>query len=290
MKLFSLDTRSAPVGAGHSCVRNRVQQANCQACVLACSVDAVTVSDGKVYFDTDTCIGCGACQFACPTGAVEQLALPRRHYREGALVMPLSAAAPGVDELLMWHAEYQIRAVELDMALNPAWVMAIAALNLKLKQLKQPQWTILPPVVTAIDKARRHWLQINNVKGNTANVTPGWRARRAHFSEVSEYQLALDQTECFLCGACARVCPEDAIQLAGESMTLNHSRCTGCGSCEDVCFPHAIKVKPSDECELTTLPIHEVPCSTCHRPFFAWTAQSQECPICQRHHHGMREA
>jgi ferredoxin len=290
MRLFSLDTRSALVGAGRSCVRNWVQQANCQACVLACPVDAVTVIDGKVHFDTEACINCGACQFTCPTGAVEELTLPLRHYRDDALVMPLSITAPSVDELLMWHAEYQIRAVELDMTLSPAWVIAIAALNIKLKQLKQPQWRILPPPVAAINKARRHWLQINNDKGNTGSVTPGWRIRRTHFPDVSEYQLVLNNAQCFLCGACARICPEDAIQLAGESMTLNHSRCTGCGNCEDVCFPHAIKVTQSDECKMTTLAIHEVPCSTCHRLFFAWTEQSQECPICQRHRYGMREA
>ena len=56
MRLFSLDTRSALVGAGRSCVRNRVQQANCQACVLACPVDAVTIINEKVHFDTAACI------------------------------------------------------------------------------------------------------------------------------------------------------------------------------------------------------------------------------------------
>lgn len=290
MKLLSLDTHSPQLQAGKSCVRNQTQRSRCEVCVQACPIDAITLYQGKVHFDPAACITCGACQFACPTGAVEGLPLPQRYYRDNRLVMPLSVTAPSVDELLMWHAQYQIRSVEMDLALRPDWVIAIAALNLKLKQLKQPLWTITPEPTAAIDKLRRRWLQIGNNKSSLSSVTPGWQMRRMFFADVSEYQLILDQTQCFLCGACARLCPESAISLDNETMILNHTRCNGCGGCEDICFSHAIHVAKNHEHTLTVLAVNESSCSTCLRPFMTWSVKSKQCPVCQRHHYGMREA
>ncbi|WP_404413192.1 4Fe-4S binding protein [Serratia aquatilis] len=249
----------------------------------------MTLNDGKVNFDTENCISCGACLFACPTGGVDKIVPPLRHYRDNTLVMPLSNMAPSVGELLMWHAEYHIRAVEFELALNPGWGMAIATLNIRLKQLKQPLWRIVPPPATAVDKTRRHWLQIDN-NSKTGRATQGGRMRRALFQAVSEYQILLDENQCFLCGACARICPESAIELNRESITLKHRSCTGCGCCEAICLSNAIKLEENYECSTTELAVTEVSCSSCHRLFLAWNEQSGQCPICSRHHYGMREA
>jgi len=43
----------------------------CGACEGACPVGAVKVADtGKAVVDADACIDCGACEGVCPTGAI----------------------------------------------------------------------------------------------------------------------------------------------------------------------------------------------------------------------------
>ena len=42
----------------------------CGACEGACPVGAVKVDGGVAVVDADTCIDCGACEGVCPTGAI----------------------------------------------------------------------------------------------------------------------------------------------------------------------------------------------------------------------------
>ena len=42
----------------------------CGACVGACPVEAITMSDdGKAVIDAEKCISCGTCVAVCPVGA-----------------------------------------------------------------------------------------------------------------------------------------------------------------------------------------------------------------------------
>ncbi len=43
----------------------------CGACLDACYVKAVSISDGRAHIDGERCKGCGRCAIACPTGAME---------------------------------------------------------------------------------------------------------------------------------------------------------------------------------------------------------------------------
>jgi len=42
---------------------------SCGACEAACPLGAISAGDDKYVIDADTCISCGACADACPVGA-----------------------------------------------------------------------------------------------------------------------------------------------------------------------------------------------------------------------------
>ncbi|KAB8307752.1 ferredoxin [Rouxiella chamberiensis] len=289
MKLFSLNARPPEAGAGRACVRNQLPLNPCQACVDVCGAGVIKVNNGKIEIETAGCTACGACLFACPAGAIEGITPPERAYRDGCLTMPLSLSAPSVNELLMWHVQHQIRGVEMETGAHSGWLMAVAALNIWLKKTGEPLWNLQPPSEETQQGSRRHWLRIKDDSRQTGYVTPGGRARRASFPQVTEYRIVLEREKCSLCGACARVCPESAIHISNTSFTLNAEKCTGCGNCETLCFEKAIGVEKDIAAGLEILETTGAVCTTCRRPFTAWSAEENRCPVCRKHSFNMRE-
>jgi ferredoxin len=53
----------------------------------------------------------------------------------------------------------------------------------------------------------------------------------------------IDADECIMCGACAEVCPEDAISEGEESYVIDPEKCTDCATCEDECPVEAISAE-----------------------------------------------
>jgi ech hydrogenase subunit C len=57
----------------------------------------------------------------------------------------------------------------------------------------------------------------------------------------------VDQAKCVGCGACAHVCPADAIEIvgdgAGRRVRFMHKDCIFCGSCQDVCPSEAVELR-----------------------------------------------
>lgn len=45
----------------------------CGACEAACPVGAIKEGEGKYDIDADTCIDCGSCEATCPVGAPSSL-------------------------------------------------------------------------------------------------------------------------------------------------------------------------------------------------------------------------
>ena len=45
----------------------------------------------------------------------------------------------------------------------------------------------------------------------------------------------IDAVECISCGACAEVCPDDAITEGEDTYEIDPEKCTDCGTCEDEC-------------------------------------------------------
>ncbi len=54
--------------------------------------------------------------------------------------------------------------------------------------------------------------------------------------------MKVDGSVCLRCGACAGVCPFDAVEVSNGSVQPNE-RCTDCGICEKICPVGAVEVE-----------------------------------------------
>lgn len=287
MSLLSLNLNPAPPGAGLLCVRHKVKKNPCQACIDACPLAAISLAEGNIVIDDAQCNRCGHCLFACPTDALENISPIKRHWHQDRLTAPLSAQPACVDELLMWHFHYGIRAIELDTP-DEGWLRAIAELNLKLRALEQPVWRLAQPAANPVNTARRQWLRMAN-EADSGSVLSGRRALRDAVTFINHYSINFHAEQCYLCGACARICPEQAIRLEADQITLDNARCTGCGQCKAVCFPDAIDSEKSpNHAAERRLTVVQQRCATCGQQFSAWTAEQSICPFCRQHTIGMR--
>lgn len=291
MALFRLTQPPAPPGVGERCLRKQLPRHDCQACVAVCPVQAITATNAIPTINELDCLQCGRCLFVCPADALQNIRPETRRFTGSTLVAPFSTLEPSVDELLMWHQQYGIRAVEMELASFPGWVRAVAALNIRLRELNAPVWQILPPQRKAINTARRHFIKASEEEVQSATVRTGRSARRQAFAAISEYQLSLDKTQCTACGACARVCGEKAIGLSDGALTFSSSSCTGCNSCAVVCPVDAIGIhRQVGENRVLRFPWSQKTCRCCQREFYTFTPETDRCALCQRHQYGMREA
>ncbi|WP_333849918.1 4Fe-4S binding protein [Leclercia sp.] len=291
MTRFSLMQTPAPPGVGESCLRRQLPRHDCEACVTVCPVQAITATATTPTLNALDCLQCGRCLFVCPADALQNIRPETRHFTASTLVAPFSTLAPSVDELLMWHQQHGIRAVEMELEAFPGWVRAVAALNIRLRALNTPAWQILPPRQKAINTARRHFIKASEVDVQSTTVSIGRRARRQAFSALSEYQLSLDQAQCTVCGACARVCGERALSLGEGALTFSSSSCTGCNSCAVVCPVNAVRIdRQLGDNRVLRFSWRQKTCRCCQREFYTFSDKVERCFICLRHTYDMREA
>lgn len=289
MRILPFISPLMPPGISGHCIRNKTQNGGCSACATACQTGAISLAARQPVLDVEKCLGCGDCLFACPADAIDSLSPIERKYQDNTLSGKGNRFVPSVNELLMWHALRGIRRVSLDRG-NTAWQAAVVALNCVLARIGEPIWQIVHPDGEQVDHSRRRWLgRPFNQDQSSGRMPAGQRAVRAAFPAISWFQVSVDTEGCTLCGACSRLCPEQAVTLTGTHLQIDAARCTGCLACEGVCFPRAIHIKPwAASAHPRLLPVTACQCRDCRTAFVSFSADETRCPLCRRHTHGMR--
>ena len=75
---------------------------------------------------------------------------------------------------------------------------------------------------------------------------------------TTNFLPAVDADECVGCGACADVCPMDAIAMVDNDAVIDEEICLGCGLCVRACPTDSVTMEPREERVIT-------PINTTHR-------------------------
>ena len=271
------------------CVRRRFRFSSCTACEKACSAGVFNTGEAGIDVDASQCVHCGNCLYVCPVDAICGVTPHARYYNGDTLVGPLTQQAATVNELLLWHREHGIRFIAMTLEQNPNWMLALARLNVTLKQYGEPVWGIKPPETTGINIARRSMFHAPREDAATGTVTPGLRRVRQQFREISETSVSIDPSRCVVCHACSRACQDSVILMNQGEVTIDSARCTGCGSCAAVCSHDALTLSALiGPAKIMRMMAFARQCHVCQREFWAFDPEASQCSLCQYHLHGMR--
>lgn len=286
---FTLAHAEAAPAIGAACTHHLLRHSSCRACVDACPVQALTLAEGRVTLNSERCLHCGDCLFACPVDAISGISTPSRYYRDEALVAPLSRQPASPAELLVWHRLYHIRAVVCDIDQQPGWALAVARLNLLLQQYQEPGWRLIPPARSDVDVVKRTAFHVRESTLRSATVPAGRRVIRQLYPHFSEAVPHIDPQLCQLCGACSRVCPQQALRLTEPFFEIESAQCTDCKRCEDVCPYQALTIETGPRLStVSQQACFKVRCPNCQRIYAAWENKQAPCAVCRQHQHGMR--
>lgn len=110
------------------------------------------------------------------------------------------------------------------------------------------------------------------------------------------WAVRLQVSRCDACGACARLCPSDAIRIvdrpqeggASVALRLSMGECIGCGVCVDVCSPAALTqaVPLTETVTQRWLNMSNVNCERCGKTYRVLQGQPSAvaglCPGCRQ--------
>ncbi len=60
------------------------------------------------------------------------------------------------------------------------------------------------------------------------------------------HALQIDEPRCIGCSRCMKICPTEAIRIAGGKASIQEHRCIDCGKCYEVCPAQAVTIKDDD--------------------------------------------
>lgn len=330
-RLFSLWRPDEPLPVAvvdeDACVGTR----GCGLCAERCPDPAIDVSERMPRIDRAACNACGACVGACPQGAVrlsgaslkqieaqlsallrggiDRVVLACRHAAADA---PIGWAAVELPALGMITPGWilQLRARGVAVALAPCdgpccasadEVQALAgrivgARGAVPRAVRTPLVLSEPRATTEAVLA----LALGDPSNTSGAVTEGLASVASPLGVV-----AIDPAACTVCGACAAVCPTEALRISdterGTSLRHDPAVCVACGRCVAACPEAAVTVTRAidaarlrdGETELVTAVIEH--CAMCSLPLApppmrrrletmlgAATDRDDLCPACAR--------
>ncbi len=260
----------APMIDQQSCVAGD----GCRTCASACPVEALTWSGGEIAYDTNTCVACGICVTACPTGSVRNpavapeaveaeivAAIAHAHGPIGIRYRCRSSTIPGEQG---WH-QVEIPCTGM---LSVGWLLAptvLGACDVEAVPCREggcplhndehlantvcDATTILDVLGIALDA---HPIDSRDGLSDKG----GWFAHGstgrmidllASSSEEVVVTLAsadvgtvtIDSSTCTACQMCARICPTDALSSTigtdGVHIDFDPRICVACGQCVLIC-------------------------------------------------------
>lgn len=104
---------------------------------------------------------------------------------------------------------------------------------------------------------------------------------------VLPWIIQLDAERCTGCHACARLCPQGAIEQDESEIRayrLRHHLCTGCGLCRDVCESNAVSPQAWGTAEVDAVSLRMHRCTACGLSFEMPAVRSSVslCWVCSR--------
>ncbi len=81
---------------------------------------------------------------------------------------------------------------------------------------------------------------LTGMGGALKNLGMGFASRAGKLNQHDDFHPKVNDRKCIRCGLCVKYCPENALQLINDKITINLGKCIGCGECFTACRYNAI--------------------------------------------------
>lgn len=288
-----LESLAESIEVNKSCLREVSPFSKCTKCIDECSEEAFSLKNGKIVFDEDKCNSCGRCMTVCPVHAIEGN-VPKREVIGDTMIYQ-GGFAPTVTEWLYYYHKGVTKITETKQHLDDRWKQSLDDANHYLQTMQLEPFTITDTIPQKEQKelTRRELFSFLAQESKTvamSSLTPAkWRFNHTAFSlnrafpEWNFFSVEIDEAKCNLCEVCFKLCPAKVFALEGNTLKMDLSKCNGCSLCQDVCQEHALTVKEQVQSkQIEEHPLHELTCTSCHKPFLTWNEEQEKCYVCER--------
>ena len=291
------------------CVLAIAIEASCRACVEICPREAFIDGVDALRFDTEACDGCAICVAACPRGAIAiertAIAISPNDARIGFAACEQAAGrskkgvmpclhAIGLDELAQLYSEGLRRLYLTYGNCVPCKPLLKTKMDATLDRLKRlladrdleplnvvtmggMEWEralaehLAPSRRGLLNLFRPSGIEQNSNRQQTVKAAGILRAGNSA-EPLNPFHPKIDPSACNGCNACARICPEAAIEVIDQgtgraSYSVRSSLCSGCGLCTDVCDRGAVSVGRWQRGGIAAIRLDSRQCSRCGNVF-----------------------